>query len=206
MIGQTVAYIRVSTVDQNLDRQRDICEGVDKIFEEKASAGTRNRPVLKEMMDYLREGDTLIIHSLDRLARNTLDLFNILDELDKKGVRVKFVKEQLSFSSWATASPMERLQLSIVAAIAEFDRAKIKERQREGIEKAKKKGKYKGRKRKLNDKQAEYVAEKVKLGIPKAQLAREFGTTTTTINRELQRLAAREAAGGPLTRQNCSGV
>ena len=186
MSGQTVAYIRVSTVDQNLDRQRDICEGVDKIFEEKASAGTRNRPVLKEMMDYLREGDTLIIHSLDRL--------------------VKFVKEQLSFSSWATASPMERLQLSIVAAIAEFDRAKIKERQREGIEKAKKKGKYKGRKRKLNDKQAEYVAEKVKLGIPKAQLAREFGTTTTTINRELQRLAAREAAGGPLTRQNCSGV
>ena len=87
MSGQTVAYIRVSTVDQNLDRQRDICEGVDKIFEEKASAGTRNRPVLKEMMDYLREGDTLIIHSLDRLARNTLDLFNILDELDERQVQ-----------------------------------------------------------------------------------------------------------------------
>ncbi|MBS6120754.1 recombinase family protein [Cutibacterium avidum] len=188
MSGQTVAYIRVSSVDQNLDRQRVICQGVDRVFEEKASAGTRNRPVLEEMLNYLREGDTLKVHSMDRLSRSMRDLFNILDELNKKGVRVQFVKEGLSFSSWEDASPMEKFMLTVLAAFSEMERSVIKERQREGIERAKKEGKYKGRKRVLTDEQAIYVAGQVKLGVPKARLAREFKTSATTINRELKRL------------------
>jgi DNA invertase Pin-like site-specific DNA recombinase len=176
--GKRVGYIRVSTLDQNEQRQLEGVE-IDKKFADKASGKDMNRPYLKAALDYLRDGDVLIVHSMDRLARNLDDLRKIVTELTGRGVVVEFVKERLTFTSEDNA--MSKLLLSVMGAFAEFERALIKERQREGIALAKRKGVYKGRKPSLNSEQVHTLKRRVKAGEKRAALAREFGISRETL-------------------------
>ncbi|MEI4263531.1 recombinase family protein [Roseovarius sp. D0-M9] len=141
-MGQKIGYRRVSTVDQNLDRQ-DIGD-VDRVFEEKLSGGNRQRPALAELILYAREGDDVIVYSIDRLARNFDDMKSNINELNDKGVIVTFCKEGLRFPP-DDSNPQSKLQLHLMSAFAEFEREIIRQRQREGIAKAKERGAYTGR-------------------------------------------------------------
>ena len=138
----TVAYRRVSTTDQNTDRQLT-GESFDKEFEDKASAKDVDRPALQELISYVREGDTVVVHSIDRLARNLANLESLIQQLTNKGVTVEFRKESLSFAGGADA--MQTLMLQMMGAFAQFERSMIRERQREGIAAAKAAGKILGR-------------------------------------------------------------
>ena len=178
MAGQNVGYIRVSTILQNTARQLD---GVvlDKVFEDKASGKNTNRPQLAACLAHLREGDTLFVHSMDRLCRNLEDLRRIVRELTGRGVIVKFQKESLSFTG--EDSPMSNLLLSMLGAVAEFERSIILERQREGIAIAKVDGKYKGRKPALTIERVKDLMSRASTGEKKAVLAREFGISRETV-------------------------
>ncbi|MFV0929995.1 recombinase family protein [Pseudomonas jessenii] len=138
-----VAYIRVSSVDQNVDRQLDGL-AFTKTFTDKVSGATTERPALQDMIGYVREGDTVHVHSIDRLARSLQDLLKLVEQINAKGVAVKFHKENLLFTG-DKHDATQHLMLSMIGAVAEFERSMIKERQREGIAKAKAKGVYKGR-------------------------------------------------------------
>ena len=142
--GQKVGYIRVSTIEQNTESQKAVLEnlGMDKVFEEKLSGKNTDRPELQAMLDYVREGDTVYIKDLSRLARNTKDLLDIVEYLDKKGVGLFSIKENID-----TSTNFGKLMITFLAAIYEFERANLLERQRDGIAVAKKLGKYKGRKK-----------------------------------------------------------
>jgi DNA invertase Pin-like site-specific DNA recombinase len=142
MIGANIGYIRVSSSGQNTDRQLDGIE-LDIKYEEKLSGGTRNRPQLEECIKHIRKGDTLHVHSIDRLARNLRDLQEIVQQLTDKGATVKFHKENLIFS--ATNNAMDKLLLQVMGAFAEFERTLIKQRQREGMDAAIKAGVKLGR-------------------------------------------------------------
>lgn len=138
-----IGYRRVSTIDQNLARQ-DLGE-VDKVFEEKLSgASAKDRPQLQAMIEFAREGDEVVIYSIDRMARDLRDCLNIVTTLNNKGVTVTFLSERLSFTG-GTDDPFAKLQLHLMSAFAEFERAIIRKRQAEGIHKAKQRGIYKGR-------------------------------------------------------------
>jgi len=176
--GQRVGYVRVSSLDQNTARQLDGVQ-LDRVFEDKLSGKDTARPQLEAMMSYLREGDTLVVHSMDRLARNLDDLRALVAMLTKRGVKVEFVKEQLSFSG--EASPMAQLMLSVMGAFAEFERALIRERQREGIALAKAAGKYKGRKKSLSAQDIERVREQVAQGVSKVRVACDLGVSRQTL-------------------------
>ncbi len=182
MTGQHIGYIRVSSVDQNTDRQLDGIE-LDRTFTDKTSGKNTDRPALTELLRYAREGDIVIVHSIDRLARNLDDLRRLVNDLTSRGVRIQFVKEALTFSG--DDSPMSRLLLSMMGAFAEFERAIIRERQREGIEKAKKKGIYKGRKRVLTPLQAEELRSLAVPGCNKSALAKRFGISRESVYRYL---------------------
>ena len=134
MRGQRIGYIRVSSFDQNPERQLDQVQ-VDKLFTDKASGKDTQRPQLDALLSFAREGDTVVVHSMDRLARNLDDLRRLVQTLTKRGIRIEFVKECLSFTG--EDSPMANLLLSVMGAFAEFERALIGERQREGIALAK---------------------------------------------------------------------
>ncbi len=177
-----VGYIRVSTVDQNTDRQLDGVE-LAHVYEEKASAATTKRPVLEECLRFLRKGDTLHVHSIDRLARNLSDLLSLLETLTGKGVAVRFHKESLTFTG--DENPFQTLQLQIIGAVAQFEREIIKERQREGIAKAQAKGKHCGRKAKLTPEQVQEIKDKVAAGSEKKALAEEYGVSRQTLYRVL---------------------
>ena len=177
-------YIRVSTVDQNTDRQLDGMK-LDRIFTEKISGKTVNRPVLKECLSHLRSGDTLHVHSMDRLARNLKDLQQIVEDLTGKGIKIVFHKENLTFTN--DANPMSKLMLQIMGAVAEFERCLIKERQMEGIQKAKAKGVYTGRKPCLNEKQKNAIRQKRAEGFNPTQLAKEFGVSRATVYNVLKK-------------------
>ncbi|WPY01662.1 Site-specific DNA recombinase family protein (plasmid) [Candidatus Trichorickettsia mobilis] len=178
MTGKTVGYIRVSHFDQNPERQ---LEGIklDKKFIDKASGKDINRPALEELIGYVREDDIIIIHSMDRLARNLDDLRKIVKTLTLQKVQIKFLKENLIFAG--DDSPMANLLLSVMGAFAEFERSLIKERQMEGISLAKKKGLYKGRTAVLNQEQLTLLQSKISLGIPKAKIARELNISRRTL-------------------------
>jgi DNA invertase Pin-like site-specific DNA recombinase len=176
--GKTVGYIRVSSLDQNTERQLDGMT-LDKVFTDKASGKDTNRPELKAALDYLREGDKLVVHSLDRLARNLVDLKTIVTELTARGVVVEFVKERLVFTG--EDNPMSNLLLSVMGAFAEFERSLIRERQREGIALAKKAGVYKGRKPALTGERVNELRSRAEAGEKKAALAREFGISRETL-------------------------
>lgn len=184
MSGQRVGYIRVSSLDQNTGRQLD-CVPVDRTFTDTASGKDVARPQLAALLGFVRDGDTVIVHSMDRLARNLEDLRRIVRELTGRGVRVQFVKEQLTFTGDDTA--MATLLLSVMGAFAEFERALIGERQREGIALAKQRGAYRGRRPSLNHEQAQTLRRRAAAGIPKATLAREFGISRETVYQYLNR-------------------
>ena len=180
-VGQVVFYARVSSEDQSLDRQTTELTGVDRIFQEKVSGkNTSDRPELQAMLAYVRQGDEVVVHSLDRLARNLSDLLSIVNGLTSRGVKVRFLKENLVFGG--EADPMGRLTLSLLGAFAEFERALIRERQREGIAMAKKRpGAYPGRKPSLSPAQAEQLRLRAQAGERKAGLAREFKISRETL-------------------------
>jgi len=144
--NMNVAYVRVSTIDQNEDRQIKGIEGkfkIDKWFTEKVSGKNTERKELQSMIDYVREGDTVIIKDFSRLARSTKDLLELVELLNNKGVVLISLKENID-----SGTPTGKLMLTMIGAINEFERTNLLERQREGIEIAKAKGKYKGRKKK----------------------------------------------------------
>ena len=178
--GKVVGYRRVSSVDQNESRQLDGID-LDKEFTDKASGQSQNgRPQLQAALDYVREGDVLKVHSMDRLARNMVDLLSLVKQLTDKGVTVEFIKENLTFTG--DDSPMNTLLLGILGSIAQFERSLIKERQREGIAIAKKAGVYKGRRRSLTTEQADELRAAVRAGqTNKAALARQFGISRETL-------------------------
>jgi len=184
--GQRVGYVRVSTLDQKTARQ---LEGVpiDRVFTDKASGKDTNRPQLLAALEYLREGDTLVCHSMDRLARNLEDLRRVVRELTERGVAVEFVKEHLTFTG--SDSGPARLMLSLMGAFAEFERDLIRERQREGIAIAKTKPeKYKGRKPALDPARVEALRNKDREngGKGRAALARDFGISRETLYQYLK--------------------
>ena len=136
-----VAYVRVSTAEQNEARQVEALQahGIEKWFTEKISGKDANRPKLQEMLDFVREGDTIYIHDFSRLARSTKDLLEIIEQLQAKKVNLVSNKEALD-----TGTPTGKLMLTVIAAINEFERQNLLERQREGIEIAKREGKFRG--------------------------------------------------------------
>ena len=184
MGGQRIGYIRISSFDQNPGRQLDQIQ-TDRTFTDKASGKNTTRPELERALAFVREGDTLVVHSMDRLARNLDDLRRLVQELTARGVIISFVKEGLSFTG--EDSPMSTLLLSVMGAFAEFERALIKDRQREGIDLAKKRGAYHGRKQALTPAQATEVCRRAATGEPKAALAREFGISRDTVYTYLKR-------------------
>ena len=153
MHGQRIGYVRVSSFDQNPERQLEHVP-VDRLFTDKASGKDTRRPELERLLTFVRDGDTVVVHSMDRLARNLDDLRRLVQKLTRRGVRIEFVKEHLTFTG--EDSPMANLMLSVMGAFAEFERALIRERQREGIALAKQRGAYRGRKKALS---LERVAE-----------------------------------------------
>ena len=179
-----IAYIRVSTKEQHEDRQiealdRALGKGEYKAFIEKISGKNMDRPELKKMLEYVREGDLIYVSELSRLGRSTADLWAIIKEIEKKGASFKSLKE-----SFDTSTPAGKLQLTMLVAVAEFERDIIRERQAEGIAIAKAKGVYKGRK-KCTLKDIEEVRKKRNMGVPVAVLARENHVSRTTMYRLL---------------------
>ncbi len=183
MKGQRVGYVRVSSFDQNSQRQ---LEGVpvDRLFTDKASGKDMQRPELEQLLAFVREGDTLVVHSMDRLARNLDDLRRLVQQLTGRGVRIEFVKESLTFTG--EDSPMANLLLSVMGAFAEFERALIRERQREGIALAKQRGAYRGRKKSLSPERVAELHQRVAAGEKKAHLAREMGISRETLYQYLR--------------------
>ena len=157
-----VAYRRVSTTDQKTDRQLPD-EKFDKEYDDKASAKDVDRPALTALLDFVREGDIVVVHSIDRLARNLADLERLIEQLTGKGVTVEFRKESLTFSGGSDA--MQTLMLQMMGAFAQFERSMIRERQREGIAAAKAAGKHMGRPSGLDNKQLKSLRAKRKSGV-----------------------------------------
>ena len=187
MAGQRVGYIRVSTLEQNTDRQLDGVI-VERCFTDRASGKDARRPELEAMMHFVREGDTLVVHSMDRLARNLDNLRRIVKMLTARQVCIEFVKEGLKFTG--DDSPMANLMLSVMGAFAEFERSLLRERQREGIALAKQRGVYRGRKRSLGAQQITELTRRIADGEQKSQVARDMGICRETLYSYLRRASA----------------
>ncbi|QXE89193.1 recombinase family protein [Geomonas subterranea] len=183
MNGQRLGYIRVSTISQNTDRQLDGVE-LDERFIDKVSGKDTNRPELVRLLGHARRGDHIVVHALDRLARNLDDLRKIVKTLTAKGVTIEFRKENLIFSG--DDSPMSTLLLSVMGAFAEFERSLIKERQLEGIAIAKQKGKFRGRQRTMTDDRIAEIKRRVETGEKKAVIARDLGISRETLYQYLR--------------------
>jgi DNA invertase Pin-like site-specific DNA recombinase len=181
--GQRVGYVRVSTLDQRTERQLEQIP-VDRVFTDQVSGKDTLRPHLAALLVFVRDGDTVVVHSMDRLARNLEDLRRLVRELTARGVRIEFVKEGLTFTGEDT--PMATFLLSVMGAFAEFERALIRERQREGIALAKRRGVYRGRKKALSATQAQELQRRALAGEAKATLAREFGISRETLYQYLR--------------------
>lgn len=186
---QDVAYIRVSSVDQCIDRQLEKTRqtvSFAKVFTDKCSGKDLSRPALHECIDYVREGDTVHVHSIDRLARCLQDLLVVIKTLTDKGVTVRFESEGLSFKK-DQDDPTSALMLNLLGSFAEFERALIKERQREGIEAAKRAGKRLGRRKALTDTQVSELRAKAASGVSSCTaLAREFGISRASLYRYIK--------------------
>jgi DNA invertase Pin-like site-specific DNA recombinase len=181
MSGKVIGYKRVSTIIQSTERQLD---GVatDKVFEDKLSGKDTNRPQLIAMLEYVRDGDTVVVHSLDRLGRNLDDLRRLVKGMVSKGVTVKFLNENLTFSS-GESNHFSELMLNMLASFAQFERAIIKERQKEGVQIAKAKGVYKGRKQEMTDERIAELGRRIEAGEPKAAIAKDMGISRDTLYR-----------------------
>lgn len=191
MNGKAIAYVRVSTEEQNEARQREALEkfNIDKWFIEKVSAKDTNRPQLQEMLQYVREGDTVYVHDFSRLARSVKDLLDICETFEKNGVVFVSNKENID-----TSTPAGKLMLTVLGAIYEFERQNMLERQREGIAIAKREKRYKGRKAveidetKFNTLLEEYQQRK----ISKSKLAELLNISRPTLDKLLKERAAAE--------------
>ncbi len=175
-----VGYVRVSTVEQNESRQLVTMEryNVEKLFQEKVSAKDINREELNKMLDFVREGDSIVIHDFSRLARSTKDLLHIMELLESKGVNLISTKENIDSST-----PTGKLMLTMIGAINEFERTNMLERQREGIAIAKAAGKYKGRKEIKLENFEDYYNKYLRREFNKSQLAKELGVSRPTLNK-----------------------
>ena len=173
-------YIRVSTVEQNTERQlKDIA--CDRIYEEKISGKDTNRPQLQAMLSNIRSEDIINIHEMSRLARNTRDLLNLVEEITSKGATVVFHKENLTFKGNEKQDPYQKMMMTMLGAVAELERNLILERQREGIALAKLHGKYKGGQHKLTNEQAEEIKALVNNRTPITAIAKQFNVSRRTI-------------------------
>ncbi len=181
-----VGYIRVSTLIQNTERQL-YGLSLDKVFEDKISGKDTNRPQLQACLQFIREGDTLHIHSIDRLARNLCDLLNIVNTLLERGISIQFHKENMTFIPNAE-NPTQTLYLNILGSVAQFERSLIRERQKEGIALARMKNAYKncGRKKSLTPEQITDIKSKKDQGVPVSRLAREYSVSRQTIYETLK--------------------
>ena len=175
----TIGYKRVSSYGQNEARQLDGLT-FDKVFTDKASGKDTQRLQLQALLEYVREGDTVTVHSLDRLGRNLLDLQGLVGQLTEKGITVHFVKENMTFKPGGQDS-MSTLLFSIMGAFAQFERDLIRERQAEGIAQAKKRGVYQGRKPKLSPEQVQELRTLAVQGVKKPELAQRFGVSRKTV-------------------------
>ena len=185
MTGQNIGYRRVSSTDQNLDRQLDDIK-LDEVFSDKQSGKNKNRPGLEDCLRYCRKGDTLHVHSMDRLARNLRDLQNIVEDLNQRYITVNFHKENLIFSGGE--NPMQKMMLQVMGSFAELERNLIIERQKEGIEAAKKRGVLIGSKPKLSKEQeAELINRVNQPGANRKALSAEYGITRQTLYNILKR-------------------
>ena len=174
--GKIIGYVRVSTADQNADRQIEALGNVDKLFIDRASGATRNRPQLEALLEYFRDGDVIRVKSADRLARSTADLLTLLDTVRAADAHIEFVDTP----ELNTDSPQGRLVITILGAVAEHEKAIIRERQREGIAIAKAKGVYRKR-RALTDDDVELAQSLISLGIPIAEVARRLEVSRQTV-------------------------
>lgn len=175
-----VGYVRVSSVDQNTARQLDGI-ALDEVFTDKVSGATTERPALQDMLRFVRKGDTVHVHSIDRLARSLEDLLSLVKGLIAKGVAVQFHKEQLNFTGEANA--MQELMLSLLGSVAQFERSMIKERQREGIAKAREAGVYKGRVKTVND---QAIRDAVEGGMSFRKAAEALKVSLSTVQRAMK--------------------
>ncbi|MGN0598961.1 MAG: recombinase family protein [Oscillospiraceae bacterium] len=180
MIILKIAYVRVSTIEQNEARQIEALEkhGIEKWFTEKVSAKDTNRPQLKLMLDFAREGDTIYVHDFSRLARSTKDLLDIVEKLKSKGIHLVSNKESID-----TSTPTGKLMLTMIGAINEFERTNLLERQREGIAIAKRNKIYKGRKPKKVENFNEFYAKYKARELNKVQLAKALGVSRVTLDK-----------------------
>ena len=184
-----IGYIRVSTAEQNTDRQLD-GEQLTVTFTDKASGKNADRPQLQAMLaGNWPEGSTVVVHSMDRLARSLSDLLRIVEQLTARGIAVQFIKEGKTFKGSETADPMDKLMLSMLGAFAEYERTLIRERQREGIAKAKERGVYRGRPRRVDDAEriTQIVAEATAAGANKSRTAVKHGISRDTLYKYLAR-------------------
>ncbi len=178
-----ISYIRVSTTDQNTSRQlADTGLSFDKQFVDHCSGGSIKRPALEDLKDFVRLGDTIHVHSIDRLARNLVDLKTLVTQWNKKGVNVKFHREGLSFTAGGSDA-MSELMLSMLGAVAQFELSMIQERRQEGIEKAKAAGKYRGRPTNQNNHQRIHSLRSEGMSLRK--IASEVGVSLSTVQRAL---------------------
>ena len=178
MSGKKIGYLRVSTLLQNEERQLTGIE-LDKEFVEKASARDANRPVLQQMLEFIREGDEVFFHDISRCARNIRDLHELVETITKKGAVVRFVKENLTFTADRT-DPMSELLLGLLGSVYAFERAITNERVREGVEIAKRKGLYKGRKRTIDP---ETILNELNSGLSMRKTAEKLGISLSSVQR-----------------------
>lgn len=176
-----IGYIRVSSQYQNTERQLDEVK-LDKIFIDKTSGVDTQRPQLQAMLEYVREGDVIHVHSIDRLARNLKDLSLLVDDLNAKGISIHFHKENLTFTN--NAEPMKKLMFQLLGSFAEFERSLIRERQREGIAKAKQAGKYKGRRKTIDS--SVIIEAMSKEGASYRKTAKALNISLSTVQRVMK--------------------
>jgi len=182
-MGEKLGYVRVSSVAQNTERQLEGVE-LDRTFVDKLSGKDANRPQLQELLMYARRGDTVYVHSLDRLGRNLDDLRHLVNQMTAKGIIVVFCKENLTFAD-DKKNPLQELMFNIMAAFAQFERELIRERQKEGVQIAKANGAYKGRKQEMTSDRVEEIRRRVAAGEPKAKIAKSLGISRDTLYRYL---------------------
>lgn len=180
------AYIRVSTAHQDLDRQRTITEGADEVVEEYASASSRERPKLSNMLLRLRSGDEIVVHSVDRLARNLRDLLTIVKEVGDKGATIHFVKEDITTGPEEEMTAMNKMQLYILGVAADLERTTMLERQAEAREARRRAGKNVGRKSKLSDAQKLAIHRSHAHGVTMTRLAKDYNVSRTLIHNVLR--------------------
>ncbi len=182
-----VGYARVSSADQNLDRQlvQLRAENVEKIFVDKVSGKNLDRPGFSSMMEYVHDGDILVISSMDRLARSLMDLLNVTRILQSKGVSIRFLKEKIELSASGETSAISKFLMAMMGAVAEFERSLIRERQQQGIALAKARGVYQGRKP-INSELLAEAKRRIALGMPKTKVAKDLKIGRTTLYKYLK--------------------